>query len=192
MENITMLLSKHHSSRVVALSELCYQASNNAVGVLGLIQIDPYSDVAGDDQILTGHVYNVGALSISPCGKRLVSGGDDAQTRLWNLQTGECLMVFQGTGISKLVWISKSLKNIISCSRDRLSRWDTVSGKCLSEIRKDFSNASGICISRDGQYLAVASFEKFVEVYHISDGPLCRYGFGRDRIVTFAVSFSPM
>ncbi|WP_378286876.1 protein kinase domain-containing protein [Actinomadura rugatobispora] len=43
---------------------------------------------------LTGHTDEIGALSLSPDGRFLMSGGRDQTVRLWDLDTGRCVRTF--------------------------------------------------------------------------------------------------
>ncbi|MFN7516207.1 MAG: hypothetical protein ACK5QF_06305, partial [Dolichospermum sp.] len=45
---------------------------------------------------LKGHTATVNSVAIHPDNKTLVSGSNDRQVNLWNLQTGKCLYIFSG------------------------------------------------------------------------------------------------
>jgi WD40 repeat protein len=56
-------------------------------------------DLATGQEIrtLTGHTRRVESLSWSSDGRRLLSGGNDGTTRLWELDSGRCLRTFPST-----------------------------------------------------------------------------------------------
>ena len=75
---------------------------------------------------LKGHTATVNSVAIHPDNKTLVSGSNDRQVNLWNLQTGKLLYTFSGQAESVLsVAISPDGKQVISGSVDRkISSWE--------------------------------------------------------------------
>ncbi|MEI6445409.1 MAG: hypothetical protein WCO29_20340, partial [Nostocales cyanobacterium ELA583] len=80
---------------------------------------------------IKGHLGNINAIAIHPDGNTLISGSDDRQMNLWNLQTGKLLYTFSGQAEAVLsVAISPDGKQVISGSVDRkISSWQLATKK---------------------------------------------------------------
>lgn len=76
---------------------------------------------------LKGHIQEVEALTYSPDGKVLVSGGWDNTLKVWNAETGELVNSFKAhDGSIRCMAFSRDSKMLITGSRDNsIKIWDT-------------------------------------------------------------------
>lgn len=77
---------------------------------------------------LTGHVYEVYSVAISPDGQTLASGSVDKTIKLWNLKTGDLLRTLTGhEGYVRSVAISPDGQTLASGSRDKtIKLWEQI------------------------------------------------------------------
>ncbi|MEW6349906.1 MAG: AAA family ATPase [Thermodesulfobacteriota bacterium] len=83
-----------------------------------------------------GHHSWVTSVSVSPDGRRVLSGTYDRTVRLWDLETGECLRTLRGHGdMVSTVSMTLDGKRAVSASHDRTIRlWDLESGQCIRTV----------------------------------------------------------
>ncbi|MDD2737065.1 MAG: DUF4062 domain-containing protein [Desulfuromonadaceae bacterium] len=99
---------------------------------------------------LKGHVAEVMSVSMTPDGRRAISGSCDKTIRVWDLESGFCIRTLEGH--SDWVWsvnITPDGKCAVSSSEDKTLRvWDLESGECLrllsleGQSKKKFGNVS--------------------------------------------------
>jgi WD40 repeat protein len=121
---------------------------------------------------LTGHLYLVNSVAFNPKGTQLASGGTDGTVRLWDLVTGDSVIILEGYPMPK----------------------DT--GMQISGIELDKISVSSVAYSPDGSVLAVGSgmmMPGFLELYDTTTGSLhgsiCKYPC--ERMEVSDISFSP-
>ena len=83
----------------------------------------------------THYVY---AVSLTPDGRRAVSGSEDKTLRVWDVESGQCLRTLEGhTDMVLALSLTPDGRRVVSGSRDRTLRvWDVESAQCL-RTRKD-------------------------------------------------------
>ena len=81
-------------------------------------------------QTLVGHAGWVSSVAISPDGKRIVTGSDDATAKVWDAATGRELLTLKGhTQLVFSVAFSPDGKYLVSGGGDsRVRLWDAVMG----------------------------------------------------------------
>ena len=121
---------------------------------------------------LKGHSDRVCACAFSPDGSYVASGSDDYSVKLWDIQTGECLltMVGHGADVSGVVFSPNGAK-LVSCSDDMtLKIWATATGECLHTLRGHEAEVTCCSFSSDGTRIASASADKTVKLWDATTG----------------------
>ena len=93
--------------------------------VVGMVGSSTESEAA-EPLTLKGHSSDVTSVSLSPGGKRIVSGSGDGTVKVWDAQTGRETLTLKGH--SSGVWsvsFSPDEKRIVSGSSDKTVKiWD--------------------------------------------------------------------
>jgi WD40 repeat protein len=124
---------------------------------------------------LAGFFSGTFALTFSPDGKTLATGGSGNTLRLWETATGTEVQPAAGhTGGVTTIAVSPDGKLLATCSvHDKAVRlWDTTSG---AEIRRLEGHAAGVdevSFSPDGKLLASSSWNQPVRIWEVSTGDL--------------------
>jgi len=114
----------------------------------------------------------VNVLSITPHGKRAVSGGHDGTLRLWELETGECLNILRRhTDTVSSVCMTADGKKAVSGSYDRTIRvWDPDSGECLKTIQCHQGKVVNVRVSPDGKSAIVVCEDGNLLMWELETG----------------------
>jgi hypothetical protein len=99
------------------------------------------------------------SYAFGPDGKRSITGGSDNTVRLWDIETGRCLRVFEGhTGeVSSVAW-SANERQISSGARDNTVRlWDVETGRCLRVLKGHTSDVRSVAWKAGGSLVLSGS-----------------------------------
>src|SRR5690606_36323546 len=109
-----------------------------------------------------GHENSISVVKLSPDSKMLLSCSEDKTLRLWDVDTGECLQVFDKhrEGVSSCGWLSDS-KEFISggAGNDKVLRRWNIEGEELDVWRVNF-RSSDLDVTRDSKRLVVVGQKK--------------------------------
>lgn len=86
------------------------------------------------------HAADIRASTISPDGKKLVTGADDKTSKIWDIGTGKLLADLDAKNKMPIfdVTFSPDGKKIITSSYDRNSSiWSAATGKLLNILNRD-------------------------------------------------------
>lgn len=126
---------------------------------------------------LCGHRSQVGGVSISPDGKRLVSADadvDQSSWRLWDVATGdELASVPRFRSSFTCLAFDPSGRLVVSGSGmwDNAVRvWDAETGRQLASLEGDGGSIAGVAFSPDGRRIAWASEDRTVSVWDTTGG----------------------
>jgi WD40 repeat protein len=154
-----------------------------------------------------GHGYGVLAVSFSPDGKLLASGGSDRTVRLWDTLTGECVRTVEAHSDSvRALSFSPDGKLVASSSGDSdysTKVWDVATGSHVQSFprlpglqpQREFFRGMGhyissVSFSPDGRLVATGGSDGVVRLWELATGMRWRYFDGHSKTVD-AVSFSP-
>ena len=108
-------------------------------------------------QRFKGHSNSVWQATFSPDGKTLASASTDGTVRLWNIATGQEILVLQGNDV---LWewygveFSVDGTYLVAASKHAFVIWDVTSGRKLRTIESPETGIDVISLSSDGKLLA--------------------------------------
>jgi phospholipase A-2-activating protein len=100
---------------------------------------------ANAEALLIGHANNVCALDVDTKGQYIVSGGWDAQARIWSVGKWECDAVLEGHEGSVWAVLAYDRETIITGCADQLIRVFHTSGKLLKTIKGTGDVVRALC-----------------------------------------------
>ena len=123
---------------------------------------------------MSGHVGRATAVSWSPDGKRLASGGDDGQVRIWDAVTREEVLTLKGHDKSRinpqfglirsLAW-SPDGAQLASAGLDGTAKvWEVASGREVFALPADRGPVWSVAWSRNGTHLAAGSEDGTIRI----------------------------
>jgi len=135
---------------------------------------------------LEGHTGSVSSVSITPDGRRAISGSSDKTLRLWDLDCGECLRTLKGhTDTVESVSITPDGRRAVSGSLDKALRvWDLDNGECLRTLKGHKSSVSSVSITPDGRRAISGSWDNTLRVWDLDRGKCLRTLKGHTRGVS--------
>jgi WD40 repeat protein len=141
-----------------------------------LCQAEPFPD-------LTGHQGRIHALTVSPDGKTLASGGEDQMIKLWDVATGRVRTTLRGhtVTIRGLAFSPRGDLLASSGSRDfrppgEVKLWDVAAGKERATLSEGGPRGfSSLAFSPDGQTLAIGGGDRdqkvgIVQLWDVATG----------------------
>jgi WD40 repeat protein len=129
-------------------------------------------------KLLHGHTDFVWNIAFSPDGRFLVSGSRDGTLRLWNVQDGRSIHVFEGHkhdvyGLA----ISGDSQSLVSAGKDQTARlWHLQSGRNLKTLRGHTGGIHSLSLSSDDQILASSGQNEMIQLWRLQpDGTLSSF-----------------
>jgi len=141
---------------------------------------------------LGGHTDTVTCVGFNFDGTMVLTGSYDGSIRVWDVSTGELVVVLEGPeDIEWATWHSKG-NAIVAGSKDgTIWMWMTHNGQCVQVFAGHDGLVSTGCFSSDGKVVCSGGEDGTVRVWAPKTGA-CKHvfdaGFGHDATVTCMVS----
>lgn len=120
--------------------------------------------------LLRGHTNTVWKLVFSDDGKVLASGGADMTIRLWNVQTGQQLLLIATgyTGSRFSFCFSPDGKTLVSGNQDGIIHlWNTRTGRMRSTFKGHTDTVISLALSKNGNTLASSSLDNTIRLWNV-------------------------
>ena len=123
----------------------------------------------GHGDLRSFHKGDALAATFFPDSQRLVTGGADHQLRVWNIITGEQLMILSGhTGEVWSVDVSPDGKILASASTDNTARiWNAVTGQEIATVSGQKDEFLKVVFCAEGNKLATSGADDTVKLWDV-------------------------
>lgn len=114
-----------------------------------------------------GHENVIQDLAFSPDGRRLLSGSNDATARIWDVQSGECLVTLTGhtKAIYGVCWSPDGKRCATACYDYTAAIWSANSGQRLAVLKGHTAEVESVDWSADGYWLCTAADDNTVRIW---------------------------
>jgi WD40 repeat protein len=128
-------------------------------------------------KILEGHTKRVETVCLTPDGRCAVSGSWDQTLRVWDIETGLCLRIFEGhkeghrhAWVESVALTPDGRYAVSGCMGDSLRVWDIETGLCLRTLEGHNSGIGKLSITPDGRYAVSGNNDQTVRVWELETG----------------------
>jgi WD40 repeat protein len=134
----------------------------------------------------------VWSVALSHDSQLLATGDNDCKVCLWQVRTGEQLLICQGhTNWVRSVAFSNDDQTLVSGSADRTLRlWDLATGQCLRTFTGHDDEVYSVAFSPDNRTLVSSSSDRTLKVWDVNTAECVKTLIGHTQGV-FAIAFSP-
>ncbi len=117
--------------------------------------------------VFTETLGNTLAATFSPDGQLMATCDTDCRVRLWNVQTGQLLVICDGhTNWVRAVTFSPDGQVLASCGADGMIKlWEVRDGICIKTLLGHQHEIFSIAFSPDGQQLASAAGDRTIKLW---------------------------
>jgi len=140
-------------------------------------------------RILKGHTDSVQTISLSPNGKRALSGSNDKTLILWDLESGQIIRTL--TGHTRGVVLTSILpdgNHALSSSGDKLLLWDLESGQILKYLKEDSKRTFYVKVFQDGKSVLCSYDDSTITILSTETGQVLRNIEGKKGSVIMCVT----
>jgi WD40 repeat protein len=124
-----------------------------------------------------GHCAFVNALAVMSDSRRLVTVSDDGTARVWDVSTGNVMMVIASHTGGRIcaVAITPNGDQFVTGGYDGTARlWNRADGKLATIFRGHRSWIVTVAVSPDGHHLLTGSFDSTIRLWDLASGELQR------------------
>ena len=119
---------------------------------------------------LVGHAGPVTACAVTSDGRRVVSASGDQSLRVWDLDSGRVIGVFEGhSGWVTACTVTPDGRHVVSASHDRtLKVWDFHSGRVLVTFEGHNGPVTACAVTPDGRRVVSASYDRTLKLWDLN------------------------
>jgi WD40 repeat protein len=117
---------------------------------------------------LKGHTLGVHHLALDSQGKRILSSSFDITQRMWDIETGDEIMRFDGQGCA--IFSPDDKRIIAGQGNGQIKIWDVASRSEVANLRGHGDRIPALTVSPDGRRIASGSLDNTVKVWDMATG----------------------
>lgn len=180
-------IQRHYAT----IYELEYSFDGNFIFSGGDKTINVWNKDGSFVKSLSGHATAVWSIGSSKDGNYLVSGSFDHNFRLWDINKGETIHIFENNKKSILATAFSFSNNLIACgSADgSIDLYTFDNFEHIHSFSGHGSNIYSLAFSEDGKYLASASRDSQIKIWDLENMKIYHVLSGHERSV-MSVKFS--
>ncbi len=148
--------------------------------------------ITAEDVFSQGHWFEIRSSACSPDGVRIVTGSDDRTAKIWDSNTGMCLMTLEGHSHAILsVAYSPDGEHIVTGSEDKTAKiWDSNTGMCLMTLEGHSYKVMSVFYSPDGARIITGSSHKTTKIWDANSGK-CLMTLEGHSLAILSIAYSP-
>jgi len=140
---------------------------------------------------LQGHMSSVNSASFSPDAIRLVTGSEDCTAKVWEVESGRCVLTLKGHSSSTYACFSPTGEHIATASDDKSAKlWHALTGECLQTFEGHTKFVRSIAFSPNGRRIATSSGDTTARIWCIESGKCVQTLKGHTGFV-YTAAFGP-
>jgi WD40 repeat protein len=141
---------------------------------------------------LTGHSLGITTVTVTPDGRRVISGSGDNTLKVWNLETGEELFTLTGHSDPVMaVTVTPDGQRVISGSYDKtLKVWNLETGEELFTLTGHSWWVNAVAVTPDNERVISGSWDKTLKVWNLKTGEE-QFTFTRHSKPVTAIAVTP-
>jgi WD40 repeat protein len=121
---------------------------------------------------LEGHGAEVGAVAVTPDGRRAVSGSLDETFEVWDLEQGVLLSTLEGHNHSAVAVTPDGRRAVSGSENGTLKVWDLEQGALLATLASRRDRVSALAVTPDGRRAVSGSEDGTLKVWDLEQGTL--------------------
>ncbi len=133
------------------------------------------ADLGGTGRIthrIGTHLHQYHGVAVSPDGSRMITANRDHTARLWDIASGQCLMVFKGhTEELRRAAFTAGGRLAVTCANDGTLRvWNCTTGSCVLILNGHKGYVTAVAVSPDDKYLISGGGDGTLRVWSLPSG----------------------
>jgi len=99
----------------------------------------------------------------------VLSGGDDKTVRLWDIETGKCIRIFETDALLFSLCFSPDERMMLSGGYDEtVKTWDIATGECICALKGHTGSINYVCFSPDNKKILSGSRDKTAKLWDLT------------------------
>jgi WD40 repeat protein len=141
---------------------------------------------------LQGHTEAVFWAAFSPEDDYILSGGADHTIRMWDIESLECLKVFEGHSdeVRALAFLPGGRRFISGSFDMSIKVWDIEKTACLKTLKGHELDITSLAVMKDGRRILSGSYDGIIKLWDINTGNCLSTYQGHERGV-IGVTLAP-
>jgi WD40 repeat protein len=118
------------------------------------------------------HLNQYHGVAISPDGSKMLTANRDRTARLWDIATGQCLMVFTGHAdeLRRAAFLHDGTRAVTTADDGTLRVWDLATGACSLVLAGHTGIVTAVAVSPDDRYVLSGGNDGTVRIWSIATG----------------------